>query len=431
MMDDEAVQAGADMHALAAKLFPLCRSLTGNGVRQTLAAIKNCVPELQIHEVKSGTSCFDWQIPPEWNVKEAWIEGPGGERIVDFANNNLHLVGYSTPIDQTLNLEELQGHLHSLPELPDAIPYVTSYYQPRWGFCLSYNQRQALKAGLYRVKIDAQLDPQGSLTYADALIPGATSDEILLSTYICHPSMANNELSGPMVAAWLAKWLAAAPRRYSYRIVFVPETIGSIYYLSRHLEHLKRHVKAGFNLTCMGDERAYSYLPSRAGDTLADRAARHVLGHLAPDFIQYDWLDRGSDERQYCAPGVDLPVASIMRSKFHEYPEYHTSLDDLTLVTPKGLAGGYLAVRRALQCLEANCTWRTTILCEPQMGRRGLYSTLGTRNPAQATRTRMHILSMADGNHDLLALAEKLHMPAWELVPYIEELVQHGLLEEV
>ena len=430
-MDTETLQAGADMHALATQLFPICRSLTGDGVRQTLAAIKTHIPALQIHEVSSGTHCFDWEVPPEWNVKEAWVEDPDGQRIIDFAEHNLHLVGYSVAIDRTMTLEELQNHLHSLPGTPDAIPYVTSYYQRRWGFCLAHNQRMSLKAGTYRVRIDAQLDPAGSLIYADMLIPGALKDEILLSTYVCHPSMANNELSGPMVATWLAKWLSAAPRRYSYRIVFAPETIGSICYISRHLEHLKSHVKAGFNLTCMGDERAFSYLPSRAGDTLADRAALHVLSHLAPDFIRYDWLARGSDERQYCAPGVDLPVASIMRSKFHEYPEYHTSLDDLTLVTPKGLAGGYGAVRRALEVIEANRVWRSTTLCEPQMGRRGLYSTLGTRSPEQASRTRMHILSMADGNHDLLALAQKLHMPAWELVPYIDELAQHELLEEV
>ncbi|PHS28319.1 MAG: aminopeptidase [Robiginitomaculum sp.] len=419
------------MHALATRLFPICRSLTGDGVRQTLSILQEHLPDLNIHEVPSGRGCFDWAIPAEWNIREAWVEGPDGQRVVDFKDHNLHVVGYSTPVDRQIDLEELQGHLHSLPELPDAIPYITSYYQERWGFCLSEHQRQSLKSGTYRVKIDADLNPTGSLTYGELLIPGQSNEEVFLSTYVCHPSMANNELSGPMVATWLAKWLASAPRRYSYRIVFIPETIGSICYLSHHLVHLKSYVKAGFNLTCIGDERAFSYLPSRAGDTLSDRAARHVLSHLAPDYLKYDWLSRGSDERQYCAPGVDLPIASIMRSKYHEYPEYHTSLDDLNFVTPKGLAGGYLAVRRALEVIEANQVWRATTLCEPQMGKRGLYSTLGTRAPEVATRLRMHILSYADGNHDLLALAEKLRTPAWELIPFIEELAAHGLLEDV
>jgi aminopeptidase-like protein len=431
MLDPITLRAGEEMHKLATQLFPICRSLTGQGVRDTLHAIKHHIPALKIHEVKSGTQCFDWNIPSEWNVHEAWVEGPDGKRIIDFAEHNLHVLGYSMPVDQRMDLDELQTHLHSLPEASDAIPYVTSYYQERWGFCLKDSQRKALKPGNYRVYIDAELNPRGRMNYADMLIPGASKDEILLSTYVCHPSMANNELSGPMVAIWLAKWLASAPRRYSYRIVFIPETIGSIYYLSRHLKHLKAHVCAGFNLTCMGDERAFSYLPSRAGDTLSDRAALHVLTHLAPDFICYSWLDRGSDERQYCAPGVDLPIASMMRSKFHEYPEYHTSLDDLRFVTPKGLAGGFLAVRRALEGIEANRVWRAKTLCEPQMGRRGLYTTLGIRNPEQATRTRMHILSYADGNHDLLSLAEKICIPVWELVPYIEELAEHDLLEEV
>lgn len=431
MFDTHTLQAGQDMHALARQLFPICRSLTGNGVRETLLVLKTHIPELQIHEVPSGTECFDWKIPPEWNIKAAWVEAPDGERIIDFADNTLHVVGYSTPVDRVIELDELQGHLHSLPEQPDAIPYITSYYQARWGFCVTERQRQCLKPGQYRVKIDAELNPNGSLTYGQAFFPGKSADEVFLSTYVCHPSMANNELSGPMVACWLAKWVAKMPRRYSYRIVFIPETIGSICYISQHLLHLQTHVRAGFNLTCIGDERTYSYLPSRAGDTLSDRAALHVLGVMAPDFKRYDWLDRGSDERQYCAPGVDLPMASILRSKFHTYPEYHTSLDDLDFVTPAGLAGGYLAVRRALEAIEANRVWRASVLCEPQMGRRGLYSTLGTRAPETATRLRMHILSCADGNHDVLALAEKLRTPVWELIPFIEELAAHGLLEHV
>ncbi|VAV88480.1 Protein containing aminopeptidase domain [hydrothermal vent metagenome] len=430
-LDHDARHAGQQMHTLAGQLFPINRSLTGAGVRETLGIIKQQIPDLQLHEVKTASQCFDWTIPPEWNVKEAWVEDPDGRRIIDFAQHNLHLVGYSIPVDKEMELDELQTHLHSLPEQPDAIPYITSYYQERWGFCLTHNQRETLQPGKYRVKIDAELNPKGVMNYADLLLPGASKEEILLSTYICHPSMANNELSGPMVATWLAKWLQSAPRAFSYRVVFIPETIGSIQYLSRHLAHLQTHVVAGFNLTCMGDERCFSYLPSRDGNTLSDRVAKHVLGHLDPDYIRYTWMDRGSDERQYCAPGVDLPIASIMRSKFHEYPEYHTSLDDLTLVTPNGLAGGYLALRRALEVIEGNRVWRGTTICEPQMGKRGLYSTLGTRAPEAATRVRMHILSLADGNHDLIQMAERIKLPVWELLPFVQELAEHGLLEEV
>jgi aminopeptidase-like protein len=332
-------------------------------------------------------------------------------------------------VDQWLDLEVLDEHLYSLPHQPNAIPYVTSYYQRRWGFCLSHNKREQLKPGRYRAVIDSELKP-GVLNYGELLIPGKSNEEVFLSTYVCHPSMANNELSGPVVTTAIAQWIQTLPeRRYSYRIVFIPETIGSLVYLSRHLDHLKQHVIAGFNVTCIGDERAYSYLPSRAGDTLSDQAAKHVLRHIDPQFVNYSWLDRGSDERQYCAPGVDLPIATIMRSKYGEYPEYHTSLDDLNLVTPAGLKGGYLALKLALEVIEQNILPNITVLGEPQLGKRGLYPNISRNRLGGGTQALMNLLTYCDGKRTLLEIADLIGQPMWDLVPFVEQLKEYGLLD--
>lgn len=420
---------GDDIHSLASRLWPVNRSLTGDGVRQTLDTLKKVLlPSLTLHEVPSGTEVFDWVIPKEWRVRDAYIVTPAGATICRFKENNLHLVGYSRPIREHLSLVELNKHLHSLPEQPNAIPYVTSYYSERWGFCLTQQQRDALTEGTYEVVIDSDLF-DGNLTYGELLIPGSIQEEVFLSTYVCHPSMANNELSGPAVTAYLATWLSSLPRKYTYRIVFIPETIGSITYLSRHLDWLKKHVIAGFNVSCVGDDRAYSYLPSRGGESLSDEVAKHVLQWIHPSYVTYAWADRGSDERQYCAPNVDLPIASIMRTKYGEYPEYHTSLDDLvTVVTPSGLEGGYNALRLAIEAIEKNCNPKMTVLCEPQLGKRGLYPTLSTKTSGNEVRLMMNLITWSDGRHSLIEIADKCNCPVWELYPILDRLKEHGLL---
>jgi aminopeptidase-like protein len=424
-----AADVGAWCQALARRLWPLCRSLTGPGTRETLRLLAEELPGLTMHAVPSGSAAFDWTVPDEWTIRAAYIEDEAGNRVVDFAWNNLHVIGYAEPVDTWLSLEDLQPFLYSLPEQPDAIPYVTSYYKRRWGFCLSQHQRDALKPGKYHVVIDADLAP-GELNYSELVLPGTSKKEIFISTYVCHPSMANNELSGPVVTAAIAKWLAALPERhYTYRIAFIPQTIGALVYLSRNLPHLKAHVHAGFNVSCIGDDRAYSYLPSRKGGTVSDRVAKHVLSHIAPDYKTYTWLQRGSDERQYCAPGVDLPMATIMRSKFGEYPEYHTSLDDLeTVVTPSGLGGGFAALQRAITVLEEDFIPRVTTLGEPQLGKRGLYPNVSVKGSADGVRVMMNMISYCDGTRSLLEIADVIGRPFWELSGLMGPLLKEGLI---
>ena len=420
---------GDEIYKFAKELWPINRSITGEGLRETLKKLSTHLTKLEIKSVSSGTKVFDWEIPPEWHVREAYIISPEGKKICDFSINNLHLVSYSIPFRGRMKLEELQKHLHSLPEQPNAIPYITSYYEERWGFCLTQEQRDLLEDGEYEVVVNSKLF-EGQLNYGELVLPGESDQEIFLSTYICHPSMANNELSGLTVATYLAKWLSELKlRRYTYRLVFIPETIGSIAYLSKNYINLKKKVVAGFNISCVGDERSYSYLPSRNGNTISDRIAKHVLKWIAPDYISYTWLDRGSDERQYCAPGIDLPIASILRTKYGQYPEYHTSLDNLyNVVTPKGLEGGYWVLRRALELIEKNRIYKNNVLCEPQLGKRGLYPTLSTKKLDQEVRTMMNLLSLCDGEHSLLDIAEKINLPAWDLYELVDKLILHDLI---
>lgn len=421
---------GRKIYDLAEKLWPINRSLTGEGVRQTLRIIQNEIPELKIFEVPSGTQVFDWVIPKEWRVNDAYIITPSGKKICDFRKNNLHLVGYSIPVRLKLSLAELQEHLYSLPNQPKAIPYITSYYKERWGFCLSHEERLGLEEGEYEICVDAQLF-DGSLTYGEILITGELPKEVFISTYVCHPSMANNELSGPCVTTFLAKKLKDFQRtKYSYRLIFIPETIGSITYLSRNIEHLKKNVIAGFNVSCVGDNRDYSYLPSRDGNTLSDQFAKHVLKYTCSTFKSYSWSDRGSDERQYCAPGVDLPIASIMRTKYGMYDEYHTSLDDLiNVVTAEGLDGGFNAIWNAIEALERNVYPKVTVLCEPQLGKRGLYPTLSTKASGAEVRLMMDLITWSDGTRSLIEIAELCNSPVWELYPIVEKLSSHHLME--
>ena len=420
---------GRDMYKWAQDLYPICRSLTGSGVRKTLNYIKDLIPDLRVHAIESGENVFDWQVPLEWNIKDAYIEDEDGHKIIDFNSNNLHVVGYSEPVDLFLDLDDLQKHFHSIPSQPNAIPYITSYYSQNWGFCLTDKQRQSLKKCKYHVFIDSELK-SGVLNYADLVIKGQSEEEVFLSTYICHPSMGNNELSGPIVSTALAQWVKALENPYyTYRFVFLPETIGSIVYLSKHLEHLKKNMIAGFNVTCVGDDRCYSFMPSRNGKTLSDKVGKHILKSIDPEFKKYTWLDRGSDERQYCAPGVDLPVTSIMRSKYDEYPEYHTSLDDLSLISQKGLEGGFNALLRCLEAIEFNCFPKALILGEPQLGKRGLYPDTSTKESTDAVRSMMDLLTYSDGALDLVEIAEIINTPVWKLYEIVNNLVTHGILD--
>ena len=427
-MDDINIQLGSQMFAMMRRLWPICRSITGNGVRQTIEILREQLPAMQVHEVPTGTQCFDWIVPKEWNIRGAYILDPLGRKILDFSDTNLHVVNYSVPIDMEIDLGELQLHLHSLPDQPTAVPYVTSYYKESWGFCMAHQVRQALIPGQYKVRIDSELK-DGSLTYGEIFLPGKSDREVLISTYVCHPSMANNELSGPCVTAHLAQWLQTRSRRYSYRIIFIPETIGAICYINRNLTQLKEKTIAGYVVTCVGDERAWSFMPSRHTNTLSDITARHVLKYIAPTYKEYSFLERGSDERQYCSPGVDLPIASVMRSKYGTYPEYHTSLDNMDFVTPCGLAQSLYAHQKLIETLEADCTPICKVLCEPKMSARGLRPTTGKVGSANNGRDMMNLLAYADGTKTLVEIAETINVPAWELRSIVDTLAGFDLLD--
>lgn len=370
---------------------------------------------------------LDWIIPEEWNVSEAYISDTSGRKIVDFAKCNVHLMNYSTPINDVFSLDTLREHLHTDPVHRTAVPYVTSYYRRDWGFCLSAEQFTSLADGNYQVVIDSSLE-SGSLTYADFILPGESSAEVLITTYVCHPSLANNELSGPMVSLGLALWLQSLPHRhYTYRFVFAPETIGAITYIANNLEALRDNVIAGINLTCIGDDGDYSYLASRLGNTPLDRIAQRQV-EQRPSPAIYTYLDRGSDERHYGMPGVDVPIISLMRTKYGKYPEYHTHLDDLSVVTPTGLQGGLDFVRDCITELENSLYPITTVLGEPQLGKRGLYHTQHARTVTDQVLLRTHILAYADGQHSIKDLSQLLSVPEETILLFVNELIEHGLI---
>jgi aminopeptidase-like protein len=422
------------MFEWAVELFPHCRSITGPGLRTTLNYFQNIVPELQIHGIASGTQVFDWVVPQEWRIKSAKLTDPNGDVVADFADSNLHVVNYAVSVDRKLSLSELQAHLYSREDMPEAIPYVTSYYSPHWGFCLEHSKRSALPDGEYQAFIDSE-HVDGELNFADLVIPGESDQEILFTSYACHPSMANNELSGPVVLIALARWVQSLDRRkYTYRFVLAPETIGAIAYLSQNLNHLQAHVIAGYVITCVGDDGGYAYLPSRTGTTLADEVAIAALEGRDLDFTRYSFLDRGSDERQYCSPKVDLPMASLLRSKYGTYPEYHTSLDNLDFISAKGLGESLSMYQDCIRILEHNEIYECVEKCEPQLGRRNLRPPQNSAGAGQPTLSEIqsntsNILAYADGKTDVVGLSRVTGISVFDIIDGCALLKSNQLLE--
>lgn len=422
------IMSGQEMYKLIEELFPLCRSITGQGTRDTLNILQRELPQMTIHNVPSGTQVFDWTVPKEWVIRDAYIEDLSGNKVIDFKNTNLHVMGYSAPIDKVISKEELLSMVYTLPEQPDWIPYVTSYYKERSGFCMSENQKKSLTEEKYHVVIDSEFI-DGNLTYGELIIPGKSKEEVFFSTYVCHPSMANNELSGPAVCTALAKYVQNLDNRLTYRFIFIPETIGSITYLSKNLDYLQQHVVAGFNVSCVGDDRTYSYIESPYADNLADRVVQNVLSFHYPEYKTYSFMHRGSDERQYCSPLVNLPMCAVCRSKYEEYPEYHTSADDLTVVSPEGLQGAFDMLRKCIDMLEYNQKYVITVPCEPQLGKRGLYPTISKKGGYDEVRPLRNFIGYADGKHDLVDLSNRIHADIDVLKPIIEKCLSQGIVK--
>lgn len=396
--------SGTAMHALIRDLFPICRSITGEGFRESLRALARVVP-ISFTEVPSGTPVFDWTVPKEWNIRDAWIADPSGRRVVDFRTSNLHVVSYSIPVRKRVSLRELRPHLHTLPDKPDAIPYRTSYYKEDWGFCLSHRTLEALPDGEYDVCIDSTLAP-GNLTYGECILPGATTDEILISVHSCHPSLANDNLSGMAVGSFLARHLAGQPRTHTFRFLFIPGTIGSIAWLAQH-ESEARRIRHGLVLSCLGDRGHSTYKRSRRGTALVDRAAALVLRREGPHTV-VDFVPYGYDERQYCSPGFDLPVGCLTRTPNGQYPEYHTSDDNVAFVAAESLEDSLNKVLAIVEILEHDRSYISlNPKCEPQLGRRGLYRNTGGLSPAEFEMSLLWVLNMSDGRHSLLDISER------------------------
>lgn len=429
--DTKYPEIGHKMFDLCDELFPINRSITGGGVRQTFDIIRKIIPEMKLYEVPTGTQAFDWEVPKEWNVTEAYLEGPDGERVVDFKDSNLHLLGYSVPVDEYLSLDELKEHLYSLEDQPEVFPYVTSFYKERWGFSLSQNQKDSLKEGTYHAVIKSTLE-NGSLTYGELIVPGETDEEIFISSYTCHPSMANNECSGPALLTYLARYVLDMPKRkYTYRFVLAPETIGALVYLSRNLETLKSKVIAAFNLTCVGDDRTYSMVHSKYADTLSDKVLESVLKYHYPKYKDYSFIFRGSDERQYQAPGADIPMVVLCRSKFHVYPEYHTSADNMNIISPDGLAGSYDVMLQCIETLENNRKIRIKTIGEPKLGKYGLVPTMSSKETYQETLIIKDVCAYADGKNDILDLSKIINKPVREIIQVVNKLSEAGLIEDL
>ena len=408
-------------------LFPLCRSITGSGIKDTLSYFEKINPELKRIKFKSGKKVFDWRIPLEWNVKDAYIK-KNGKKIIDYKKNNLHLVSYSTSINKYLEKKQLLKKLHSDKNRPNAIPYVTSYYKKDWGFCISEKNKKKLKNGKYKVFIDSSLS-KGNLECSHAILKGKSKKEIFFSSYVCHPSMANNELSGPALLNAIMLFIKKNYKNnyYTYRFFLGPETIGSISYLSKYEKIMKKNIICGFNLSCVGDERSYSHVTSRNGDTLADQAISSSIFHFK-NKKEYSFLHRGSDERQYCSPGIDLPVATFCKSKFGEYPEYHTSDDNLNFVTKKGLDQSMEVFSNIIETLEIGCIAKNQFKCEPNVGKRNLYPLTSKKGSYENIKLRMNLFAYSDGKENIFNIAKKIGVPLREVLNEYKLLLKKKLL---
>jgi aminopeptidase-like protein len=423
------LKIGRELHRVASDLYPICRSITGDGLRQTLAAVQKRIP-LQISEVPTGTEVFDWTVPKEWNIRDAYIKDAFGRRVVDFQECSLHVLNYSTPVRQTMPLPELRPHLFTIPEHPDWIPYRTSYYRENWGFCLSHNRMQALQEGNYEVCIDSTLT-HGHLTYGECYLPGRSTDEVLISCHVCHPSLANDNLSGLSVATALAELLAGQDLRYSYRFLFIPGTIGAITWLARNRDKAER-IRHGLVLTGIGNESGFHYKKSRRGNADIDRAVAHVLRHHGGSYEILEFSPYGYDERQYCSPGFNLPIGCLMRSVWGTFPEYHTSADNLDFIKPQRLAESLRVCGSVVDVLEGNRPYRNlSPYCEPQLGKRGLYRSTGGEGIEVEINARLWMLNLSDGEHSLLDIAERSGLPFPLISDAAELLRECGLLSVV
>lgn len=432
LTDIDVTLAGEKMHQLMTELFPICRSITGNGVRRTHDLIRRIIP-ITTHEIPTGTQVFDWTIPKEWNIDAAYVIAPDGSKIMDFDVSNLHVLNYSTPIRAKMPLEELKPHLHTSPAAPDVIPYLKTYYEEDWGFCLPHDQYLGLEDGDYDVVIDSSLQ-DGHLTYSELFIPGEVEDEVLISCYTCHPSLCNDNLSGVVLSTYLAKHLGQMSNRYSYRFLFIPETIGSIAWLSLN-EGKAANIKHGLVATCVGDPGHSTYKKSRRGNAEVDQAAANVLKSWGDDYEIVDFYPWGSDERQFCSPGFDLPVGSLMRTAYGHFPQYHNSADDLDFVRPEPLADSFAKYLSIIDVLENNRTYmNVNPKTEPQLGKRGLYRTIAKPAPGQPPEeadelTLLWVLNLSDGCHSLLDISDRSGRKFPAVRRAAESLAKHGLLE--